>query len=145
MLIEFDSAVDVEWVAQKLLRMEWWMETLCHLECICCSDEDVLLEFRGNGCPQVDVEWIDPSRQGKVTLTGATDQSHPENYGVSLFLEAIQGGQNITALEALGTPCLAICSGSDHPLPKGKPPTFSGLLKSANCSPVIRKEFSGKG
>ena len=25
MLREFDSKVDVEWVAQKLLRMEWWM------------------------------------------------------------------------------------------------------------------------
>ena len=24
-LIEFDSEVDVEWVAQKLLRIEWWM------------------------------------------------------------------------------------------------------------------------
>ena len=24
-LIEFDSEVDVEWVVQKLLRMEWWM------------------------------------------------------------------------------------------------------------------------
>ena len=26
--IEFDSEVDVEWVAQKLLRMEWWMGPL---------------------------------------------------------------------------------------------------------------------
>ena len=31
-LIEFDSTMDVEWAAQKLLGMEWWMGSLCHLE-----------------------------------------------------------------------------------------------------------------
>ena len=41
-LIEFDSSMDVECVIQKLLRMEWWMGVLCHLECIPCSDEDAL-------------------------------------------------------------------------------------------------------
>ena len=41
-LIEFDSIMDVEWVVQKLLRMEWWMGALCHLEYIPCSDEDAL-------------------------------------------------------------------------------------------------------
>ena len=25
MVIEFDREVDVDWVAQKLLSMEWWM------------------------------------------------------------------------------------------------------------------------
>ena len=29
-LIEFDSALDVEWVTQKLLRMEQWMGALLH-------------------------------------------------------------------------------------------------------------------
>ena len=38
MLREFDSTVDVEWVAQKLLRMEWWIRAPCHLECIPCSN-----------------------------------------------------------------------------------------------------------
>ena len=31
-LIEFDSKVDVEWVVQKLLRMEQWMGPPCNLE-----------------------------------------------------------------------------------------------------------------
>ena len=38
-LIEFDSAMDVEWVAQKLLRMKQWMGAQCHLECFPCSDD----------------------------------------------------------------------------------------------------------
>ena len=42
-LIEFDSTIDVEWVAQKLLRMG----APCHLECISCSNENALWEFRG--------------------------------------------------------------------------------------------------
>ena len=73
-LIEFDNAVDVEWVAQKLLSMEWWMGALCHLECIPCSDEDVLWEFIGMGAPWVDAKWVDPPKQGQVTPTGAVDQ-----------------------------------------------------------------------
>ena len=32
-LIEFDGKVDVEWVAQKLLRMEWWMEAMSPWVC----------------------------------------------------------------------------------------------------------------
>ena len=40
MLIKFDSKVDVEWVAQKLLQMLWWMEAPCHQEGIpCCGDK----------------------------------------------------------------------------------------------------------
>ena len=31
---------------------------------------------------------------------GATDQPHPENYGIPQFLKAIQSGQNIAALGA---------------------------------------------
>ena len=120
MLIEFDSALDVEWIAQTLLRMEWWMGAQCHLECIPCSNEDALWDFRGMGIPWMDIEWIDPSRWGQVTLTGAVDQSHPENYGVPQFLKAIQNGQNITALGVLGTPHLAVFSGSDLPLAKGE-------------------------
>ena len=38
-LIEVDSEADVEWVAQKLLSMEWWMGAPCNLECVPCSDE----------------------------------------------------------------------------------------------------------
>ena len=38
-LIEFDSEVDVEWVAQKLLRMEWQMGAGSNFECVPCSDE----------------------------------------------------------------------------------------------------------
>ena len=46
-LIEFDSGIHVEWVAQKLLRMEWWMGTPCHLECVPCSYVEGLWQFRG--------------------------------------------------------------------------------------------------
>ena len=49
-LIEFDSEVDVEWVAQKLLRIEWWMGAPCHLECAPCSNKEGLLQFRGGEC-----------------------------------------------------------------------------------------------
>ena len=42
-LIEFDGEVDVQWVAPKLLRMEWWMGGPCHLECVPCSDAEGLL------------------------------------------------------------------------------------------------------
>ena len=41
-LIEFDSEADVEWVAQKLLRMEWWMGAPCNLECVTYSNEEGL-------------------------------------------------------------------------------------------------------
>ena len=44
-LIEFDREVDVRWVAQKLLRMEWWMGALCYLECNPCGDEEGLQQF----------------------------------------------------------------------------------------------------
>ena len=40
MLIEFDREVDVEWVTQKLLQMEWWMAAPCHLECVLVGDEE---------------------------------------------------------------------------------------------------------
>ena len=33
LLTEFDSEVDMEWVAQKLLRMEWLMGAPCNLMC----------------------------------------------------------------------------------------------------------------
>ena len=45
---------------------------------------------------------------------------HHDNYRVPQFLEAFQDGQNITALGALGTPHLAVFSGTDPPLPKGE-------------------------
>ena len=45
--------MDVEWVVQKLLRMERWMGTLCHTECVPSSDEDVLWEFKKGG-------WVHP-------------------------------------------------------------------------------------
>ena len=41
-LIEFDSEVDVEWVVQKLLMMEQWMEASCNLGCVPCGDEEGL-------------------------------------------------------------------------------------------------------
>ena len=44
---------------------------------------------------------------------------HPDNYEVPQFLEALQNGQNLTALEALGIPWLALLSGTDPP-PKGE-------------------------
>ena len=66
----------------------------------------------------MDTEWIDLSRWQQVTPTGATYKSHPKNYRVPQFPEAIQSGQNITVLGALGTPCLTIFSGSDPPLQK---------------------------
>ena len=45
---------------------------------------------------------------------------HPENYGVHQLMDVIQSGQNVSALGALGTPCLTIFSGVDPPLPKGE-------------------------
>ena len=35
--------------------------------------------------------------------------SHPDNYGVPQFLEAIQNGQNLTAF---GAPHITVCSGA---------------------------------
>ena len=40
-LIESDSEVDVEWVVQRLLKIEWWMGTQCNIECLACSDEEL--------------------------------------------------------------------------------------------------------
>ena len=107
--------MDEEWVTQKLLRMEWWIGTPCHLACITCS-----WDFRGGGqVPSwVDAYWIDPSRWGQVSAAGAVKQSHPKHYGVSQFLGAIQSGLHIITLGALGIPHLAIFSGSNPPLPK---------------------------
>ena len=51
---------------------------------------------------------------------GCAGQPHPDNYGVPQFLDAIQSGHNIMAFGPLGTPCLAIFSGVDPPLPKGE-------------------------
>ena len=66
-LIEFDSEVDVGWVAQKLLRMEWWMGAPCNLEGVPCSNEQGLQQFRGGEwvAPVVDPEWINPSSWGQ--------------------------------------------------------------------------------
>ena len=85
-LIEFDSAVDVEWVAQKLLRMEWWMSAQCYLECIPCSGEDSLWEFRGGGwCPPwMDLEWIDLSRHGPVTPQMLQSSTIPKLWGSTI-------------------------------------------------------------
>ena len=77
------------------------------LECIPCSDKEGLQQFRGGG-----------SRHGQITPTGYVAQPHPDNYKVPQFLEALQNGQNITALGALGIPHLDIFSGADPPLPK---------------------------
>ena len=41
-LIEFDSEVNVEWVVQKLFRMEWLMGAPCNLGCAPCNDEEGL-------------------------------------------------------------------------------------------------------
>ena len=48
-LILFGSEVDVEWVAQKLLRMEWWMGASCNLECIPCSNKEGASTVQGRG------------------------------------------------------------------------------------------------
>ena len=71
-LIEFDSEFDVEWVIQKLLRMEWWMGAQCKLECVLCSDKEGLWQFREGEwvAPREDPEWIDLSRRGPLALTG---------------------------------------------------------------------------
>ena len=94
----------------------------CHLECILCGDKEGLQQFRGEEwvALRVDVEWVDLSRHGKITPMRPVVWAQPDNYGVPQFLEALQNGQNITALGALGTPYLAIFSGVDSPLPKGE-------------------------
>ena len=60
MPIEFDSKVDVEWVAQKLFQDGVMDEAPCHLECILCSDEEGFSQIRGGEwvAPRVDLEWI---------------------------------------------------------------------------------------
>ena len=72
------------------------------------------------GAPQVDTEWIDPSWWGQIAPTGAMDQPHPKNYRLAKFLEAIQSGQNMTAIGTLGTPNWPSLLGSDPSLPKGE-------------------------
>ena len=66
-LIEFDSKADVEWVSQKLLRMEWWMGASCNLKCVPCTDEEGLQQLKGGEgiAPRVDSEWIDLSSKGQ--------------------------------------------------------------------------------
>ena len=64
-MIELLGCVDRIW---QCLGIEWWMGTLCHLECVPCSEEDLLWEpNKGEWVPPwVDTEWIDPSRKGQV-------------------------------------------------------------------------------
>ena len=81
-LIEFDSIMDVEQVDEMFLRMEWWMGAQFNLEYVPTSYEDSLWEFRGgNGCPQMDTEWIDPPWRGQIIPTVAADQPHPKMLG----------------------------------------------------------------
>ena len=120
-LIEYDLEVDVEWVTQKLLWMEWWMGAPCHLECVLVSDKE-LWQFRGENwvAPQVDPEWVNPSQHYLITSPVGATWPHSDSYGVPQFLEALQSGQNLTTLWALETPQLAVPSGADPPLPKGE-------------------------
>ena len=70
--------------------------------------------------PRVDPEWLDPSRHGQITPIGPVAWAQPDNYRALQFLEALQNGQNIAELGSLGTPCLAVFSGTDSLLPKGE-------------------------
>ena len=60
------------------------------LECVPCSNEEGLWQFRRGEsvASRVDPEWIDPSRQGQIVPTGSVGWSHPDNYGVPQFLDA---------------------------------------------------------
>ena len=121
-MIQFDSEDDVEWVAQNQLRMEWWMGAPCDLECVLCSDKQRLQQFRGGEwvAPRVDPEWMNPLRWCQIAPTGCEGWPHPDTFKVHQFLDAIQSGHNVSALGALGIPCLATFSGIDPPLPKGE-------------------------
>ena len=105
-LIEFNGKVDVEWVAQKPLRMELWMRAPCHLECVPCSNGEGLLQFRGGErvAHKVDSEWIDLLWQGQIVLIGGVGWPHLDNYRVPQFLDAVHSGHNIMAFGTLGTP-----------------------------------------
>ena len=82
-LLEIDSKVDVEWVVQKLLRMEGWKRAPCHLECVSCSNEEGLLKLRGGEwvATTVDPEWIDPSQWDQIAPMGDEGQPHPASCG----------------------------------------------------------------
>ena len=127
-----DGTVDGGPMSLRMCPMQWWR---CTLE----------IQGRGMGAPRWTHNGLTHQGWGQVTHSGAVEQSDPENYGDPQLLEAIQSGQQITILRALGTHHLVIFSDSDAPLPKGRPPTISGLLKSIVCGPIIRKVFSRKG
>ena len=78
----------------------------CHLECIPCSDEEGIWQFMGGEwvALRVVLEWVDLSRHGQITPMGPVTWAQPDNYRVPQFLEALQKGQNVTALGALETP-----------------------------------------
>ena len=102
--------------------MEWWMGLPCNIECVPCSNEEGLEQYRGGEwvAPRVDPEWMDLSRWGHIATTGCVGWPHPDNYGVHQFLNAIQSGQNVMVLGTLGTPHFAVFNGLDPPLPKGE-------------------------
>ena len=88
-LIQFDSEVNVEWVALKLLRMEWWMGASCNLECVPCSGEEGLWQYSGGEwvASKVDPEWIDLSQWGQIAPTGSVGWPHLDNYGIPQLLD----------------------------------------------------------
>ena len=143
-LIDFDSEVDVEWVVQKLLRMQWWIGAPCNLECVPCSEEEGLQQFRGGEwvAPRVDPEWIDLSQWCQIAPTGCAGQSHPHNYGVPQFLDVIKSGHNISALGAWGPLPLMNLVVYILSFPRERPPITSGPLRSKVCNPATRRKSS---
>ena len=64
--IELLGCVDRNWQccgcgmgSKKLLRMEWWMGALCHLECIPCSSKNVIQEFKKEDGYTLGGCWVD--------------------------------------------------------------------------------------
>ena len=72
--------------------------------------------------------------------TGCVGQPHPDNCGVHKFLDAIQSGHNVSALGAIGTPCLAMFSGVDPPLSKGEATYDQWAFEVCNLQSCYQEE-----
>ena len=117
-LIEFDSIMDVELVAQKWLRMEWWMGALSHLECIPCSNKDVFWESRGDACPLGGCRVDRPIKVGVGNPHRCFGSAPSQKLWHSLVLGGHQEWPEYNSIGGFGDPHLAIFSGSDLPLSK---------------------------
>ena len=72
-------------------------------------------------------------------------QLHPENYGFHQLIDAIQSGQNVSALEALGSTHYAIFSYVDLPLQKGEANYNQWAFDVQSLQPYYQEEVLWEG